>query len=311
MTGAVTVASPPAALTELDAWLAASEGRWPDIRPESEARIVWANGEVRERPLALVYLHGFSASRMETAPFCDRIAERLDANVFYARLTGHGRSDPGAMGEASVDAWYDDARRALEIGARIGRRVILVGTSTGGTLATLEAATRDLPELAALVLLAPNFGVADPRAFLLRLPGARRWLRWVVGAERVIEAQHDAHARYWSLRYPVAAMVPMMHLVTAVWRAPLERIEAPVLAMFSEEDKVVDARRTRALLARMNRAEVTIETLPPLGDGSDHVVVGDAFAPQNTPAAVERCLAFLEEHGITAHAESRPAAELL
>ena len=56
---------------------------------------------------AVVYIHGFSASRMETAPLADTIATALGANLFYARLAGHGRGG-AAMGEPSVQDWLAD-----------------------------------------------------------------------------------------------------------------------------------------------------------------------------------------------------------
>ncbi|MDD4273595.1 MAG: hypothetical protein PHG14_07705 [Desulfobacter postgatei] len=38
-----------------------------------------------------VYIHGFSATRKETAPLSDLVAKTLNANLFYTRLSGHGR----------------------------------------------------------------------------------------------------------------------------------------------------------------------------------------------------------------------------
>ncbi|MEE4361728.1 MAG: alpha/beta fold hydrolase, partial [Pseudomonadales bacterium] len=143
----------PEQLEALDAWLAAREARHDDLREETDERIVWAAGERRRTPLSIVYLHGFSASRRETAPLCDRMAEALGANLFYARLAGHGRS-PEAMGEATVADWLDDAQRAWSLGTRLGQRVAFVGTSTGGTLATLFASRCADPRLAALMLIA-------------------------------------------------------------------------------------------------------------------------------------------------------------
>ena len=89
---------------DLDAYLAQSEARYPDITPGAEKTIVWAHPDRRKTALAVVYLHGFSASRQETAPLSDEIAQQLGANLYYPRLNGHGRSG-AAMAEASVNAW--------------------------------------------------------------------------------------------------------------------------------------------------------------------------------------------------------------
>lgn len=281
----------------LDAWLATREAEPGDVRPDADARIVWAGDAGRRTPVSIVYLHGFSASRMETAPLCDRLAARLGANLFYARLTGHGRT-PAAMGEARMQDWIDDADEALEVGRRIGERVVLIGTSTGGTLATLLAA-RPAPDLAAMVLIAPNFGPKDARAGLLTWPGARLWVPWVVGAQRVVPPENEAHGRFWTTTYPSTSLIPMMQLVRRVARTPLDQVRTPVLALWSADDEVVDSRRTGPTLERMRNAHVEVEVSTPVDDPavpnpSRHVIVGEAFAPRATDAAVARIGAFLE-----------------
>jgi len=152
--------------------------------------------------------------------------------------------------------------------------------------------------VAALILMAPNFGIADWRGALLTWPGARRWLHWLVGRERIVEAEHDAHARYWTLRYATHTLVSMYALVRRLWRRVRpEQLAVPVLAVFCDEDQVVDARRTRAFLARL--PEVEIMTVAAAGQGSHHVMVGDAFGPENTSAVLARCLDFLESRSLS------------
>jgi hypothetical protein len=93
-------AAPPSSSTELDAWLAQSESQFTGIKPGTAKGIVWANDTHQKTPWAVVYLHGFSASRLETAPVADHVAKQLGANLFYTRLSGHGL--PGkAMGQVT------------------------------------------------------------------------------------------------------------------------------------------------------------------------------------------------------------------
>ena len=269
----------------LDAWIEAREGRWADLREDCEERIIWHGDAGVPTEIALVYLHGFSASRQETAPLCDRIAASLGANLFYARLAGHGRS-PEAMGEPGTQDWIDDALRALAVGRTIGKRVVLIGTSTGGTLAALAATWRP-DDLAGLVLIAPNFGPADPRSGLALLPFARTWVPWVVGAERETEPENEGHARYWTTRYPIHAVITMMELVREVRRADLSRIQVPVLAVFSDGDQVVDARRTHKALAAVHAENLAIQVHEPSDseramNPTEHVIAGDVFAPDAT-----------------------------
>jgi hypothetical protein len=87
------IAFDPATLPDdLDAWLAARESAVPALRPDSGKEILWAAAPGAKTPLAVVYLHGFSADREEIRPVPDDVATALGANLFLTRLAGHGLS---------------------------------------------------------------------------------------------------------------------------------------------------------------------------------------------------------------------------
>lgn len=52
----------------LDQYLAQSESRFSNLIPNTEKTIIWTNPEKTKTPIAIVYLHGFSATRQESAP---------------------------------------------------------------------------------------------------------------------------------------------------------------------------------------------------------------------------------------------------
>jgi pimeloyl-ACP methyl ester carboxylesterase len=125
----------PIALPEdLDEYLKQSEAAFSDIVPGAEKTIIWANPEKTKTTLAVIYLHGYSATRQETAPLSEHIAKKLGANLFCTRLSGHGRGG-AAMAEACANDWLNDSLEALAIGKRLGEKIIIISVSTGGTLA--------------------------------------------------------------------------------------------------------------------------------------------------------------------------------
>ncbi len=280
-------------LAELERWLARREAAIPDLRPEAGKRIRWAGAAGQRTPLALVYLHGFSACRQEVAPLCDLVARDVGANLFYARLTGHGRS-PEAMAECSVSAWIDDGREALAIGRALGEHVVLIGTSQGGALATWLA-RHDPGGLHALVLLAPNYGPRARASHLLRWPLARHWLPWLIGRERRVEPENPGHAAHWTTRYPVTALFPMMDLAVAARRIDVEAISTPLLVSYCRGDTVVDARHTAALVERFGSRLKRELVDPPTADPGAHVIAGDVFAPEATPFLRRQIVDFLNE----------------
>ena len=130
--------------------------------PDTESRIVWANGETRT-PWSVVTLHGFSATRQETAPLAETVASLLNANLYEVRLTGHGLVEQPLAGVRAED-WLQDAADALVAGAAIGDKVVVIGTSTGATLAAAMLVHELAKHIDTLVMISPNFEPRDPGA---------------------------------------------------------------------------------------------------------------------------------------------------
>ncbi len=271
-----------------DAWLAAEEARYDDIREGLQKEIVWAFPESRARtPLALIYVHGFSASRAEAAPLTEMIADELGANVFYARLAGHGR-DGEAMADGSVNAWVNDVAEALAIGRQIGERVVIISMSTGASLATWALTQPELAEdVAGIVLMSPNFKTKAGGSSMLTMPWGKQLANLVIGSTRSWEPRNDAHRHGWTYAYPTEAVLPMAATVEIANEAKVEDIGVPAFFIFSDADTVIDHTVTRTIMSRWG-AETKVTMLPERADSDNHVLVGDALAPQNTgPVAAE------------------------
>lgn len=276
-----------------EAYLAAQEAGFDNIRDGLAKEIIWADPERREKtPVSIVYLHGFSASKGEVRPLPDLVAAELGANLFYTRLTGHGQ-DGAAMAAATAGDWIDDTAEALAIGRAIGERVVVIATSTGATLAAWAASRPELSEdLAALVLIAPNFRVQGTGSELLSGPWGGQLARLLLGAERGFQPRNDLQAHLWTSSYPTEAILPMAAMVALANRTPLEQVDAPALFVFSDEDRVVDARATRAVIARWGGATETA-VVTEADDPNRHVIAGDAFSPSTTRALSDRVVTWL------------------
>jgi esterase/lipase len=107
----------------------------------------------------------------ETAPLSDEIAARLGANLYYTRLSGHGRTGP-SLAEGTVNDWLNDSVEALEIGKRLGNREIVIGTSTGGAQPNCLAEQPNTKAVLPYVFISPNFGLHDAKSEILTWPWA-------------------------------------------------------------------------------------------------------------------------------------------
>jgi len=285
----------PKRLDMLDSYLTEKESLFTGIREGCEKKIVWHDNQRQQRNLAIVYIHGFSASRMETWPLCDHLARALGANLFYTRLTGHGQ-DGYAMATATVKDWQNDGMEAVAIGRRLGRKIVLVGTSTGGTLATWLAAQ---PSVAAwiyrLVLLSPNFFPKNPMAAVTLWPPALRLCERFFGTWRCFTVANAMQASYWTVRYPLSAIATMMQLVRLSWRIDLKNATMPVLMMINPWDRVVNV--TLALLRYLNfpsphKGLVLFRGNKDLGR---HVLAGEILAPESTARVMAIIQAYLQD----------------
>ena len=277
---------------DLDGYLSTTEARYADITPGAEKTIVWAHPDKRQTDVSIIYLHGYTATRQETAPLSDHLAQQLGANLFYTRLAGHGRSE-AAMAEASVHDWLQDSQEDLQIGQRLGKQVLVIGTSTGATLATWLALQGDNPQVLAYVMVSPNFAPKDPAATVLTWPWATHFVPLLLGPDHQWQPRNAEQARYWSHRYPVQALLPMMALVKYVREQPLEQISAPVLTLYSQGDQVVSAPAIEAAFARFGSPHKQLIALKDTQDPSHHVLAGDILSPQDTPRVQAAILAFL------------------
>lgn len=278
-----TIRFEPAAIgPDPAAYLGRSEAAVADIRPGLSKEIVWFDPQARARTkVAIVYIHGFSASPAETRPLPDIVSRNLGANLFLTRLSGHGASRE-AMGRFTVADLVDDFAEAIAIGERLGESVVVLACSSGAALATWSLGRPEFANrIAAAVFMSPNYGVLAFGSSLLTKPGARELARLLIGPTRSFEPANELNAAYWTNEYPVEALLPMAEVVKLAVSSPVERIEVPALFLISAADSVVDPRITRRIAARWGGA-AQLDEVSGVEDPSQHVLAGDAMSPSTT-----------------------------
>jgi len=80
-------------------------------------------------------------------------------------------------------------------------------------------------------------------------------------------------------------------------RAEVAAIPAPLLAVFRNEDQIVDARITRRVLARWGGPVMVLSPEPVLGDDPRaHLIVGNVLSPGATGPVSEAVTSWIGKH---------------
>jgi esterase/lipase len=210
------------------------------LKPDNESRIIWANDSLKNKTsYCLLYLHGFSASWYEGNPVHIDFARRYGMNLYIPLLASHGIDTNEALVDMTPDRLYESAKEALVVAQSLGEKVILMGTSTGGTLMLKLAA--DFPEMmGGLILLSPNVAINNPAAFLLSKPWGLQIARSVYkGNYRVTNPDFASEdCRYWNCRYRLEAVVYLQQLVEATMtKTTFTKIKQPVFLGYYYKDE--------------------------------------------------------------------------
>ena len=272
--------------SNINEYLKKTEEHLLDIKEGVAKKIIWANEINTKTPISIVYIHGFTASSEEVRPLPDKIASDLNANLFFTRLTGHGRN-PSAMELCSIPNWIRDLHEAIEIGSRIGEKVILLSSSTGGTISVTSALDKKLSrKILGYIFISPNFGINNKFAGMVSWPFSEYWLKLILGKKMKHKPRNDLNKKYWTMSYPTNALIPMAKLVREVNKKDYSTVKKPALFYFSMEDKVVNPHKIKEFITKWGGNSTTkIVKLSNKDDKFSHVLAGDIISPNQTDHA--------------------------
>jgi len=286
-----------ASIDALDSYITAMEAPHK-IKPNNQAKIIWADSSQSQTEYALVYLHGFSASQMEGDPVHQNIAKQFNCNLYLARLAEHGIDTTEDLMNLTADQYWESAKLAYAIGKQIGKKVILMSTSTGGTLALQLASV--YPEIAGLILYSPNIEVFNPSAPLLDNPWGLQIGRAVLKSNYVdIKYKDSAYPKYWNSHYRIEGVVALQNLLEATMtEATFKKIHQPTLALYyykdeAHQDNVVKVTAIQKMMQQIaTPANLKMEMAIP--NAGNHVIASPIVS--NDIVSVEKATAkFMKE----------------
>ena len=271
------------------------------IKPDNESRVIWANDSLKNKThYCLLYLHGFSASWYEGEPVHADFARRYGMNLYIPRLASHGIDVPEPLIDMTPDRLYESAKTALVIAHLLGEKVILMSTSTGGTL-SLKLAAEFSALIDGLILFSPNVAINNPVAFLLSKPWGLQMARAAYnGNYRVTNTDKASEdCRYWNCRYRVESVVYLQQLVEATMtKETFSKVKIPVFLGYyykddQHQDQVVKVDAMLKMFDQLGTPE-NLKQKVAFPEAGDHVIGGKTYS-KSIPEVEKTSYAFAEE----------------
>jgi len=287
----------PTTATALETYVEVQEQRHK-IKPDNGAEIVWNDPSTKQKtPVAVLYLHGFSASKREGYPTHRRFAEKYGCNLYLARLSDHGIDSTDALYAFTAERVWRSAKEAFAIAKNLGDSVVIMSTSTGGTLALKLAAT--YPEIKGLINFSPNIAINDPTAFMLNDPWGLPIARTVFGGDFRTVPSDETYRKYWYDNYRLEALPELEELVESICKpSTYKKITCPVFNGYyyrdaENQDPVVKVSAILEMHDKLATPEyLKVAVAFPTAD--THVIAGD-FKSGALPEIFEAVDAFAEK----------------
>ena len=271
------------------------------VKPDNESRIIWFNDSVKERTdYSLLYLHGFSASWYEGYPANVEFANHFGMNAYFPRLASHGLETEDPLIDMTPDRLWESAKESMMLARRLGKKVIIMSTSTGGTLALKLAA--DFPEYVdGLILYSPNIRINNNTAFLLSKPWGLQIARSVYDSKYRVtnEDTTSQDCQYWYCKYRLEAIVYLQQLVDETMKKETyQQVTAPVFLGYyykddDNQDEVVKVSAMQKMFNQLGTIDDRKEKVA-FPEAGDHVI-GCELTSGAVDEVVRETLEFGEE----------------
>ncbi|MGC4021688.1 MAG: alpha/beta hydrolase [Cyclobacteriaceae bacterium] len=282
---------------ELEKYVANQESMHK-LKPNNEARIVWADSSKTKTEYAVVYIHGFSACQEEGNPVHRNFAKKFGCNLYLARMADHGIDTVDQMIYFTPDRWWVSSKEALAIGKAIGKKVILMSTSTGGTMALILAAQYP-DDVYAVMNMSPNISIFDSKAWIANNPWGLQVGRMVMGGKSIVYPSDSLTDKYWYNTYRLEAVSQLEELLEEkMTNETFHKIKCPSLTLYYYKNEIEqDSTVKVSAMIEMNKELSTPENLKQMvaiPNAKTHRI-GSGISSKGVPEVEEACEKFAIE----------------
>lgn len=290
----------PSALSTLENYIKAHEDTVQGLKPNNEAKIVWANPENPEKTLySFLYVHGFGASQMEGDPVHRKLAEHFGANLYLARLPEHGIKRENAFEYLTPESLVAGVREAYSIAQNLGDSVIVMGTSMGGALSLILASER--PEIKALMLYSPCIVEYGNQLDPFFQPWTKQLMKAVMTNDKGVQevSREGDKAKYWADAYHINAYSSLAIMLRSKMNMKTFRqVDQPLfMGYFYKNEEIQDRVVSVPAMLEMFKQVSTPELLKnkkAFPESGDHVITS-SITSASWEEVLDESINFLEQ----------------
>ncbi|MBK8515793.1 MAG: alpha/beta hydrolase [Saprospiraceae bacterium] len=269
-------------ITELENYILVNESNVKSLKPDNQARIVWADEKLKQKTeYAVVYLHGFSASQKEGDPVHLDFAKRYGFNLYLSRLEDHGSADSNLFINLTPDNFLRSAKEAIQIGKTLGDKVIVMSCSTGGTLSVILAAAGE--NIHSMIMYSPNIEIYDKTSELLLYPWGRQITDLVMGGTYNKINYDSIPKKYWNSVYHTNGLFVIKSMIhDYMTEENFKKIKIPVFLGYyykdeEHQDKVVSVNRMLDFYDQISTPD-SLKQKTAFPEASAHVISSGLFS---------------------------------
>ena len=268
------------------------------LKADNKARILWLNDSLKQKTeYAVVYIHGFSACQEEGDPVHYNFAQKFGCNLYLPRLEDHGIDTTEPLANLTADRLWNSAKEAYAIGKQLGKKIILMSTSTGGSLALKLAA--EYPDISGLILLSPNIAINDPNAWLLNNHWGLQIARLVKGNYIHAKDTTAPYKQYWNQTYCIESTVQLEEMLeTTMKESTFKKVTQPVLLLYyykdeDHQDPVVKVSAMKRMFMQLGTPD-SLKRQVAIPNAGEHVI-GSYIKSKDIQTVQDECERFAAE----------------
>ncbi len=266
-------------LVELELQIKESEQKVVGLKPDNEARIIWnPENPYEQTDVVFLYLHGFGASNREGEPVMSLLSKRYHANVYMSRLKEHGINRENSMEYLTEENYIQSAEDALSVAHKLGKHVVIVSTSTGGTLGLILASRHS--DIEGLILYSPFIDLFDPAGHVIT-KSYGKILFWLKNFSMVTDVPREGEvAKYWSTRYHVNGYIALMSMIDDYMKEDTySKVKCPVFLGYyykneQEQDHTVSVKAMKHMYQELG-IDSTLKVSYAFPFAGEHVIACD------------------------------------